>query len=252
MERGNEEYSDKRWEAGKYESLEIELSWVHFQTPHSNDREDRLGQMRGTITLSEITSGRRTSLRWIRRIPVQSLLVSKQQRGMMWYFDFLICKITLRYLIYVVSHNNFGTSIPSVLLVTDTNIERLSINGSVIDTTGEYCCWPRKTARTWTLSACCANNGVTASCAENVCDVEKGITDKETVITDCAEQWNKVSDPSLYESKSMGNCYNRQSNTGLSMHRKRPKPLRMLFPKRRERYLSSHLRRIHEDSRIPR
>ncbi|KAK6746573.1 hypothetical protein RB195_000073 [Necator americanus] len=99
-----------------------------------------------------------------------------------------------RYIVYVTSRNEYGTSVPSVRSIASTNIHTVKNNESIPD-----------------VMKCCKANRVSDFCSSKMCAVETSPNSFATVsiATTCRVEWPKVS-PCLADGRNHTECCRRK------------------------------------------
>ncbi|EYC06015.1 hypothetical protein Y032_0078g1149 [Ancylostoma ceylanicum] len=99
-----------------------------------------------------------------------------------------------RYIVYVTSRNEYGTSVPSVRSIASTNIHTVKNNESIPD-----------------VMKCCKENKVSDFCSSKMCAVETSPNAFATVsiATTCRVEWPKVS-PCLADGRNHTECCRRK------------------------------------------
>ncbi|VDO26227.1 unnamed protein product [Haemonchus placei] len=99
-----------------------------------------------------------------------------------------------RYIVYVTSRNEYGTSVPSVRSIASTNVHMVKNNDSIPD-----------------VMKCCKENKVSEFCSAKMCTVETSPNAFATVsiATTCRVEWPKVS-PCLADGRNHTECCRRK------------------------------------------
>ncbi|VDP37220.1 unnamed protein product [Heligmosomoides polygyrus] len=153
-------------------------------------REDKVALRRRRDTVVVMTRDDATNSTTIREFNFQS--VSVNTTGTCQTISDL--RSSTRYIVYVTSRNEYGTSVPSVRSIASTNVHILKSNESIPD-----------------VMKCCTENKVSEFCSSKMCMVESSPNAFATVsiATTCRVEWPKVS-PCLADGRNHTECCRRK------------------------------------------